>query len=62
MDYSADKRYQMMQRMGVLLTEIALEAGCTREQAHEFGAAMEQIIRDFVSEIEASGGGTVGTA
>jgi hypothetical protein len=30
--------------------------------ALEFGDAMEQAIRDYVSGIEASGGGTVGTA
>jgi hypothetical protein len=61
-EYPADKRDQVTHRMGVLLTEIALEAGCTREQAREFGAAMEQTIRDCVAEIEASGGGTVGAA
>ena len=51
-----------MQRMGVLLTEVAQEAGCSHEMALEFGDAMEQAIRDYVAEIEASGGGTVGTA
>ena len=61
-EYAADKRDEVMRRMGILLTEVALEAGCTHEQAHEFGAAMEQTIRDYVAEIEASGGGTVGTA
>ena len=48
--------------MGSLLTEVAHEAGCTHEMAREFGNAMEQAIRDYVEEIEASGGGTVGTA
>ena len=43
--------------MGILLTEVAQEAGCTHEMALEFGDAMEQAIRDYVSEIEASGGG-----
>jgi hypothetical protein len=61
-EYPADKRDEVMQRMGILLTEIALEAGCTRGQACEFGATMEQTIRDYVAEIEASGGGTAGTA
>ena len=50
-----------MQRMGVLLTEVAQEAGCTHEMAREFGEVMKQAIRDYVLEIEASGGGTVGT-
>ena len=61
-EYPANKRDQVMQCMGSLLTEVAREAGCTHEMAHEFGAAMEQTIRGYVSEIEASGGGTVGTA
>jgi hypothetical protein len=61
-EYPADKRDEVMQRMGVLLTEVAQEAGCCHEMALEFGNAMEQAIRDYVAEIEASGGGTVGTA
>jgi hypothetical protein len=61
-EYPASKRDEVIQRMGVLLTEVAQEAGCTHEMAHEFGDAMEQAIRDYVAEIEASGGGTVGTA
>ena len=61
-EYPANKRDQVMQCMGILLTAVAREAGCTHEMAHEFGAAMEQTIRGYVSEIEASGGGTVGTA
>jgi hypothetical protein len=61
-EYPADRRDEVMQRMGILLTEVAREAGCTHEKAREFGAAMEQAIRDYVAEIEASGGGTVGTA
>ena len=61
-EYPADKRDEVMRRMGSLLTEVAREAGCTHEMALEFGDAMEQAIRDYVAEIEASGGGTVGTA
>jgi hypothetical protein len=61
-EYPADKRDEVMQRMGVLLTEVAQEAGCTHEMAREFGEVMKQAIRDYVLEIEASGGGTVGTA
>ena len=61
-EYPADKRDEVMQRMGVLLAEVAQEAGCSHEMALEFGDAMEQAIRDYVAEIEASGGGTVGTA
>jgi hypothetical protein len=61
-EYPVESRGGVMQHMGVLLTEIAREAGCTHEQAHEFGVAIEQAIRDYVAEIEASGGGTVGTA
>ncbi len=48
--------------MGSLLSEVAREAGCAHEMAREFGHAMEHAIRDCVAEIEASGGGTVGTA
>ena len=58
-EYPANKRDQVMQCMGILLTAVAREPGCTQEMAHEFGAAMEQTIRGYVSEIEASGGGTV---
>ncbi len=61
-EYPADKRDQVMQCMGGLLVEVARQAGCPHEPAREFGAAMEQTIRGYVSEIEASGGGTVGTA
>jgi len=55
-------RDEVMQRMGSLLTEVALDAGCPYEMAREFGTAMEQTIRDYVAAIEASGGGTAGTA
>ena len=61
-EYPADQRDEVMQRMGILLTEMAREASCTPELALEFGTALEQVIRDYVAEIEASGGGTVGTA
>jgi hypothetical protein len=61
-EYPDEKRDAVMQRMGTILTEIAIEAGCPREMAREFGAAMEQTIRAYVAEIEASGGGTTGTA
>jgi hypothetical protein len=60
--YPAEKRDAVVQRMGTILTEIASEAGCPHEMAREFGAAMEQTIRENVAEIEASGGGTIGTA
>jgi hypothetical protein len=59
-EYLADKRDEVMQRMGSLLTDV--EAGCKHEMMLEFGNAMEQGIRDYGAEIEASGGGTVGTA
>ena len=58
-EYPADQRDEVMQRMGILLTEVAQEAGCTHEIAIEFRATMEQAIRDYGAEIEASGGGTV---
>lgn len=45
-EYPADKRDEVMQRMGILFTEVAREAGCTHEMALEFGAAMEQAVRD----------------
>ena len=61
-NYPANQRDEVMRHMGSLLTEVAREAGCTHEMAREFGNAMEQAIRDYVAEIEASGGGTVGTA
>ena len=61
-EYPADKRDEVMQRMGVLFMEVAREAGCTDQMAWEFGVAMEQAVRDYVAEIEASGGGTAGTA
>ena len=60
--YPAEKRDAVVQRVGTILTEIASEAGCPHEMAREFGAAMEQTIREYVAEIEASGGGTIGTA
>jgi hypothetical protein len=61
-NYPTDQRDEVMRHMGSLLTEVAHEAGCTHEMAREFGNAAEQAIRDYVKEIEASGGGTVGTA
>jgi hypothetical protein len=61
-EYPTNKRDQVMQCMGSLLVEVARQAGCPHEAAREFGAAMEQTIRGYVSEIEASGGGTIGTA
>jgi hypothetical protein len=61
-EYPHDQRDEVMRRMGSLLQEVALEAGCTYEKAREFGAEMEQAIRDYVGEIEASGGGTRRTA
>ena len=48
--------------MGSLFVDIAHEAGCTHETAQKFGDQMEQAVRDFVAEIEASGGGVPGTA
>ena len=48
--------------MGTIVSEIASEAGCPSEMAREFGAAMEQSIREYVAETEASGGGITGTA
>jgi hypothetical protein len=60
--YPPEKRDAVVQRMGAILTDIASEAGCPHEMACEFGAAMEQTIRDYVAEIEVSGGGTTGTA
>jgi hypothetical protein len=51
-----------MQCIGGRITNVACEGGCTHEMALEFGTAMERVIRDYVAEIEASGGGTVGTA
>ena len=61
-NYPSDERDEAMQRIGGLITDVACEAGCTHEMALEFGAALEQVIRDYVAEIEMSGGGTVGTA
>jgi hypothetical protein len=58
-NYPSDERDEAMQRIGGLLTDVACEAGCTHEIAIEFRAAMEQAIRDYGAEIEASGGGTV---
>ena len=40
-EYPAEKRDEVMQRMGVLLTEVAQEAGCSHEMALEFCDAME---------------------
>jgi len=60
-EYPSDKRDEVMRRMGILLTKIALEAGCTGDKAREFGTSMEEAIRSYVAEIEARGGGTVGT-
>lgn len=60
--YPAEKRDAVLQRMGTILTEIAGEAGCPHEMAREFGAATEQPIREYVSGIKASGGGITGTA
>ena len=59
--YSPDKRDEVMWRMGILLAQVACEAGCTHEMALEFSTAMEQVILDYVAAIEACGGGTVGT-
>jgi hypothetical protein len=61
-EYPADQRDEVMQRISGLITDVACETGCTHEAAREFGAAMEQTIRGYVSEIEASGGGTIGIA
>ena len=61
-EYPADKRDEVVRHMGLLLTEVACVARCMHEKARKFGAAMEQVIRDYVAEIEVSGGGTVGTA
>ena len=61
-DYHSGQRDEVMQRIGGLLTGVACDAGCTHEVAYEFSAAMRRAIRDYVGEIEASGGGTVGTA
>jgi hypothetical protein len=61
-DFPVNKRDEVMQRIGSLLTAVASEVGCPHEMAREFGATMEQAIRDCVAEIEASGGGTGGTA
>ena len=61
-EYPANNRDQVMQCMSSLLVEVARQAGCPHEAVREFGAAMEQTIRGYVAEIEASGGGTVGTA
>ena len=61
-EYPPDKRDEVMQRIGGLIIDVACEARCTHEMALEFGAALEQVIRDYVAEIEMSGGGTVGTA
>jgi predicted HAD superfamily phosphohydrolase len=61
-EYPPEQRDEVMRRMGSLFAEVAQEAGCTHEIAQEFGDAMEQTVRDYVAEIEASGGGVPGTA
>jgi hypothetical protein len=61
-EHPADQRDEVMQRIGGLITDVACEAGCTREKALQFSTAMERVVSDYVAEIEASGGGTVGTA
>jgi hypothetical protein len=61
-EYPPAQRDEVMWCMGSLFAEIAREAGCTHETAQEFGDAMEQAVRDFVAEIQASGGGVPGTA
>jgi hypothetical protein len=61
-NYPSDERDEAMQRIGGLITDVACEAGCTHEMALQFSAVMERVIRDYVAEIEMSGGGTVGTA
>jgi hypothetical protein len=60
--YPSYQRDDVMQRIGGLLTNVACEAGCSREMAFKFEAAMEQVIYDYVAEIEASGARTSGTA
>jgi hypothetical protein len=55
-EYPAYRRDEVMQRIGGRITDVACEAGCTHEMALEFGTTMERVIRDYVSEIEASGG------
>jgi hypothetical protein len=61
-NYPSDERDEAMQRIGSLLTDVACEAGCTHEMALQFSAAMERVIRNYVAEIEVSGGEPVGTA
>ena len=61
-EYPHDQRDEVMRSMGNLLEEAAQEAGCFQQKAREFGAEMEQATREHVQEIEASGGGTAGTA
>jgi hypothetical protein len=51
-----------MQRMGSLFTKVARVADCSDQMAREFGAAMEQAVRDHVAEIEARDGRTAGRA
>ena len=57
--YPTEKRDAVLQRMGTILTEIASAAGCPHEMAREFGVSLEQTIREYVTEIEARGGGTL---
>jgi hypothetical protein len=44
MQYPAEKPDAVVKRMRTILTEIASEAGCPREMARGFGAAMKQTI------------------
>ena len=60
--FPVEMRDAVMQRMGAVLTEIAVEAGCPHEMALEFSTALEESIRAYVEKIEASGGGIIGTA
>jgi hypothetical protein len=46
-EYPADKRDELMRRMGILFTDVARDAGCTHEVAREFGATMERSVRDY---------------
>ena len=60
--FPVEERDAVMQRMGIILTEIVVEAGCPHEMALEFSTALEESIRAYVEKIEAGGGGTTGTA
>jgi hypothetical protein len=48
--------------MGDLFADVASEPGCTHEISRKFGETMQQAVRGYVAETEASGGGTGGTA